>query len=1140
MNRSFRRRRALSGLTECVKETISIFLCFVLCAPMLAQQNNKAPATRDGNLRGPQPDLSEFEMENLSRVAASSAQIQEVLRGNAGLMVELKQWVAREATLNGQIVEEGDLSDRAISDRLSGEVRFRAMATRLLQRYGYLLPKAVPGSQSAREQESILAAQRPSGCDSQSDPSCQEQPEGRTRRGGLPAAQRPNGCDPQSDPSCQVQPEAGTRRGGLPLSRTLQTNSFAGDSESHETLGLELAASKSRKTAEAAADAAGSAPTGTDDAGSIEAAGRGAASRSVPGNMVSPRSEGFAGVAEGELHPVAMVRRPSPYADIPSLYDMYVQAASQQKAPERFGMELFRNGNPDPNTIPMDLPVGPDYVVGPGDGLAIDLWGGVSQRLLRTVDREGRLSLPEAGPLLVSGRSLGEVQDAVQRVLRTQYRGVSADISLARLRTIRVYVVGDIAEPGAYDISSLSTPLNALFAAGGVAGRGSLRMLKHYRGKQLVQEVDAYDLLLHGLRSDLKRLENGDTLLILPLGPQVTVEGMVRRPAIYEVRGEKTLADILDLAGGILPTAALSHVEVQRVEAHEKRTMLSLQVSATSDDGEVKKQLTSFEIAAGDEIHIFPIAPFNVDAVYLQGHVQRPGRYAFRAGMRLSDLIVSYNDMLPEPAGSYAEIVRLNPPDYRPSVESFNLTAALEHPESAPKLKPLDTVRIFSRYDFESAPAVSVGGEVRTPGTYRTSGQAHLRDAIYLAGGVTPDAKLENAQLFRAIPDGTMKILSINLNEALSGNPVDNLLLQPRDHILIHRNLNRVDPPKVTIRGEVAKPGRYPLAESMRLSDLIRSAGGFKRSAATATADLTRYSISESGKPGGDRYPINLSAIMAGNGGQDLALQDGDVLSIPQIPGWNDIGAVIEVRGEVKNPGVYGIRTGEHLSSVLERAGGFLPSAFPPAAVVERSEVRQLQEKARQELIQRLEQENATAKPSTTASVSEQAALQQAAFQQRERALEGVRKAPVTGRLVVNLTKDLPAFAKSPSDIEVRMGDVVEIPKRPGFVLVTGQVYNSNAITFQPRKNAAWYLRRAGGPTNMADKSGIFIIRASGVVESGKSSVWSKGVLSRLIAPGDIVVVPEKAIGGGSFWKNLLSIAQLAQTASLTALIAAP
>lgn len=221
---------------------------------------------------------------------------------------------------------------------------------------------------------------------------------------------------------------------------------------------------------------------------------------------------------------------------MPSLYDLYVQANARPSKTERFGLEAFRKGAADPDALPMDLPVGPDYVVGPGDSLSINLWGGISQRLLRTVDREGRLALPEAGALLVSGKSLGEVQDSVQRVLRTQFRDVSADVSLLRLRTVRVYVVGEVSSPGAYDLRSLSTPLNALFAAGGVTASGSLRHLQHYRGSQLVEEVDGYDLLLHGIRGNLQRLENGDSLRVPPVGPSVTIDGLVRRPGVYEPR----------------------------------------------------------------------------------------------------------------------------------------------------------------------------------------------------------------------------------------------------------------------------------------------------------------------------------------------------------------------------------------------------------------------------------------------------------------------------------------------------------------------------------------------------------------------------------------------------------------------------
>ena len=180
------------------------------------------------------------------------------------------------------------------------------------------------------------------------------------------------------------------------------------------------------------------------------------------------------------------------------------------------------------------------------------------------------------------------------------------------------------------------------------------------------------------MKADLQRLENGDTVQVPPIGPQVTVEGMVRRPAVYELREEKTLASVLELAGGLLPAAALRHVEVQRLVAHDKQTMLSLDIPEIEQAAEVTSKLESFEIQDGDRIRIYPIAPYNQDAIFIEGHVVRPGRYSYRAGMRVTDVLSSYKDLLPEPAAQYAEIIRLNAPDFHPSVESFDLAAALE------------------------------------------------------------------------------------------------------------------------------------------------------------------------------------------------------------------------------------------------------------------------------------------------------------------------------------------------------------------------------------------------------------------------------------------------------------------------------
>jgi len=834
-----------------------------------------------------------------------------------------------------------------------------------------------------------------------------------------------------------------------------------------------------------------------------------------------------------EFVPTEMVHRPTPYADIPSLYDLYVQAPAKNGTTQRFGAQVFRDGLRDLRSVPMDLPVGPDYVVGPGDSLAIDLWGGVSTRMMRVVDRTGRVALPEAGPVLVSGRTLGDVQQLVQRALATQYRDTSAEVSVSRLRTVRVYVVGEVSEPGAYDISSLSTPLNALVAAGGVTSRGSLRSLKHYRGRQLLEEVDAYDLLLHGVTPDAKKLENGDTLMVSPLGAQVTVTGMVRRPAIYELRDDKTLADALDLAGGILPAAALKHVEVQRLDAHEKRTMLSLDLSPDGNNGG-EAQLTTFKIKDGDEIHVFPIAPYNQDTIYLQGHVLRPGKYSYHQGIKLTDIVTSYQDLLPEPAAHYGEIIRLNAPDFRPNVVSFDLAAALKDPASAPILEPLDTIRVFSRFDFEPAPTVSVAGEVRQPGTYKTSGQASLRDAVFLAGGLTPNASVDTAQLLRINADGTSKIFSVNLKEALNGNSADNILLQPRDRLLVHRNALSVDASTVEITGEVAKPGRYPYTGNMRAEDLIRAAGGLKRSADTDLADLTRYAAA--GGPA-QHLQISLASILNGNPTEDVPLRGGDVLAVRQVPGWKDIGASIKVSGEVMHASTYGIQPGERLSSVLERAGGYTKNAYPYGALLMRRDVREIELKSQMELISRIRAEKVVLKTLPEGD-QDQKNIKLNALSQTDSTLTQLETHEPVGRVVVHIQKDINEWKNTAADIPVQDGDVLVIPKNPNTVLVTGQVFNPTAISKQGSQSARWYLSQAGGLTPLADKKGVFVIRADGSVVAAKnnsnSGWWSGDPLSASLRPGDTIVVPEKApkVGGPNF-TTVLQAAQLATSVAL-------
>jgi protein involved in polysaccharide export with SLBB domain len=1174
----------------------------IACIGTPAQNQRPAPM--------PSSDLGR---ENLSRVAASAAELKLVLLKDPGLMVELRRWIAKDATDHGQVISDSDLTNDAILERLAADSQFRSVATLLVQRYGYLLPRVNPDSELGKERE-LLIVERTKWL-------AQEQELARAHVRDSQSLQNALSCDPRATQDCnpaqlnpsttggqgqpqqeQRSPQIGVpdngnypdqrdllptvpRSGENPLDRAqlMQTGQGRSDDlypslEMPERLQMGPSSSSSNPfDPTSSGDQTGASARlqqvmnrpeesmggGLGEPGMSQSLQDAFAAYGVglglPSAAASSGSEflnrdqyappGMAPVVPIQpwtrryqrnalFQPPELTRKLSPYADIPSLYDMYIQAVSRPTTPKRFGSEVFENGTRDPQFIPMDLPAGPDYVVGPGDGLSVDLWGGVSQRFFRTVDREGRISLPEAGPVLVSGKSLADIQRDLQQILRSQFRDVSAEVSLARLRTIRIYEVGDVANPGAYDISSLSTPLNALFAAGGPTPKGSLRIVKHFRGNQLIQEVDMYDLLLHGVKSDMLRLNNGDTVLVPPIGPQVTVEGMVRRPAIYELKDEKSLASILELAGGLLPTAALRHIEVQRLVAHDKQTMLSLDIPDVDNSSEVTNKLESFKIHDGDRIRVFPIAPYNQDAIFLDGHVIRPGRYSYRENMRVTDVVASYKDLLPEPATRYAEIIRLNAPDFHPTVESFDLADALANPSQAPLLHPMDTVRVFSRFDFENPPTVSVWGDVRMPGTYRTSGQIRLGDAVHLAGGLAPDAQTEDAQVFRYLADGKFKIFSVNLNQALAGDPTDNILLQPRDRLLIHRNPDAVEPATAYIQGEVARPGRYPLTTNMKAGDLIRVGGGLKPSADTNTADLTHFVYVNQSKLTGEHEVIPISAALSGDAKSDVVVHNGDVLTIRQLPGWNDLGASISVKGEVKHPGTYGIRPGERLSSILERAGGFQPDAYAYGMILQRTQVRELEVRDRDQMIVRITDEKANLQllPDTD---PEKKRAKDMALQQWQTTLEQLSSTPPSGRVAMRISPDINLWKNTNADVEVRAGDALVVPKQPGYVMVTGQVFNPTAVGYRPGKSAKWYLSQSGGPTQLANKKAIFVIRADGSVLGSSQGMWSGNSLNAALRPGDTVVVPEKAIGGGVQWQTVLLAAQVASSIASTAFIAA-
>ncbi len=1141
--------------------TLCTVIILAAASGLLAQDNsysNRTRALADADSRAEQA---------ADRVVSLPAdKIIALLQQEPGLFLQVKKMLVREAYQQGRLLDPQDLTDETLFRLITRDQNIRVLVTREIEDRDYI--RAKPSREELARQQmaaQVSAAQAQEAADIKAGKSqeeaywshhSQEMQNPVPPASGAPGQPAPNlpapNNNPVNDPRRALQVAQAQRQfddysDGLPL------NPLGPQRMSPDQL-TTLLANRTGSTG------SGLGQGGRDDPGALGLGLSGANAGSAYGpftnpflfnpstqfpqiddplqlpqsasltrrTLARPASSGF-GPQQPMLH-----RRANPYADVPSLYDLYSQYSRRSPVLERFGVDIFRNGTGNFDELPMDLPVGPDYVMGPGDGVSVDLWGGVSQHLRRTVDREGRLALPEVGAIQVAGRTLGEVQSLVQVALRTQFRGVQADLSMTRLHTVRIYVVGDVERPGGYDVSSLSTPLNAIYEAGGPTSQGSLRTLKHYRGKELVQTVDVYDLLLHGIQSGLKRLQSGDTLLVPPLGPQVTVEGMVRRPAIYELTDEKSLAQILELAGGVLPSGTLRHVDVERIQAHESRSMLRLDIPENNNAESVTKALDTFNIQDGDRIKISPIISYADKTVFLDGHVPRPGKYAYQDGMKVTDLIKSYKDLLPEPYKRHAEIIRLNAPDYTPQVLAFNLEDALAGKEQDIVLQPFDTVRVFGRYDFEGPPIISVTGEVRDPGDHVTNGATYLRDAIYLAGSTTTEAQLDDVQVFRTTTDGKLKVLSVNLSKALAGDGASNILLQPKDRVFVHKNLAQTDPSVVTIEGEVARPGKYPLGDGMTAADLVRVAGGFRRGAYTQQADLTNYLVEQGEKITSDHQTVQIASALAGEPDTDVRLHDGDVLTIRQLAGWNDVGATIAVAGEVVHPGTYGIQDGERLSSILARAGGLRADAYPYGAILQRVQIRNLEEKNRSQLVRQVEQEGAGLK-----AVSDIDPLsRESAMLQWKNTLEKLQNTPPTGRMVIHISSNVKQWTNTPADIQVRAGDTIYIPKRPNFVMVDGAVYNPTAVTFKPGKSAGWYLRQAGGPTTMANKKAVCVIRADGSVVGGSGGMFSGSVLDAALEPGDMVVVPDKAFGGGLTWRNTLQVAQLVSAVGIAVQVA--
>lgn len=498
----------------------------------------------------------------------------------------------------------------------------------------------------------------------------------------------------------------------------------------------------------------------------------------------------------------------------------------------QFGYDFFEaspDAFPDAHRPLTDVPVGDDYILGPGDEFTIHLWGKVEDEYPVSVSPEGAVVIPRIGSMTVAQLTFKEVKQLLQRKFKEYYPHFSMSLTMDRLRTIQVFVVGEVQRPGTYGISGLATIIDALYASGGPRKTGSLRNIKVTRNGKTLTTLDLYSFLIDGHKGEDIRLRSGDTVLVPVIGAVAGIAGNVRRPAIYEMKKVTTIGQLFDLSGGVMPTGHLQNVVVERIADNRRRIIKSFNLE--NSHGSSSDPLDDL-LVDGDVVKVFPVHRQMRRVVFLEGHVKYPQEYEYRPGMRVADLISSYEMLLPEPYLQRAEIIRLAPPDLHPEIIEFALGALLDGDASQNiALQDMDRVIVYDISEKMNLPQVTINGAVRQPGTYRLHQGMRVKDLIFRADNLLPGAYMEKASLARvAVGKEHTEVVTIEFSpvEAISGNPTDDIELKPFDSIYIREipRYNEAMERKVTLEGEFRFPGEYAFTKGERLSSVIARAGG--------------------------------------------------------------------------------------------------------------------------------------------------------------------------------------------------------------------------------------------------------------------------------------------------------------------------
>ncbi|EGM69255.1 SLBB domain-containing protein [Shewanella sp. HN-41] len=774
----------------------------------------------------------------------------------------------------------------------------------------------------------------------------------------------------------------------------------------------------------------------------------------------------------------------------------------------RFGYEMFA-GEPSTFAPVSDVPVPGEYLVGPGDNIKVQLYGKENKEYDLVINREGVIQFPELGPIPVMGLSFSELRDTLSQRIQQQMIGIESNITMGELRSIRIFVAGDAYKPGSYTVSSLSTITQALFVAGGVNEIGSLRNVQLKRNGKLVGTLDLYDLLLKGDASGDLRLHSGDVVFIPSIGGLVSVSGEVRRPAIYELKKNETMADVIAMAAGLNPGAYPKSSSVERYNSKSLKTIVN--VDLTTEQGKMTPA------KAGDIIRVKSASEQYESAVTVVGAVVRPGKYQWVGGQKISDILPSlWGDLAISADLDYGLLVREVNQYGDIEVYQFAPGKAIGTKDSKQDLtlNPRDKIIIFNfsdneqnRYELNKlvkqrvAKVTSLNSDSLSGSDLFNTGFAQLEDVKLskrgqIAGVVVNDAP-RNEQV--TVVKGVVSKMLANLFEdnellKLSDQMRRQELLYPVMVKLNNQGRAGKGTQIVAIDGQVKLPGAYPLSVGARVSDLITAAGGLKEGAYTVRAELTSTMTDNEGSKV-DHRNLDLELALQGDEAANARLVGRDILTVMTTPDWQE-SKVVEIRGEVKFPGRYSIRRGETLSDLIARVGGFTDYAYLPSAVFVRESVRQQEQIEIKKLADQLRRDIATRGVSKDGAVVN--------YSDAQLMLADLENIKAVGRLVV----DLPAISLGikQADLQLEDADILYVPSTKQTIAVMGEVQHPATHRYKEGLTIDQYLAMSGGSRKRADEDRTYIIQANGAVSMPSRSNWFSS--GEQLQPGDTVIVP--------------------------------